>query len=83
MWAALGRTPRYWRLSPRNSIRLARFLEGMGSHLLYAYEVEWLLSDMLGVGPYRGWERPLTSVEPFLEEEGRRLRPRPTTSSGA
>jgi uncharacterized protein YbjT (DUF2867 family) len=74
MFRALGRPPRYLRLSPRNSIRLAAFLEGLGSSLLYAYEVEWLLEDLLGLPPYTGLDRALLPVAPFLEAEARRLR---------
>ncbi len=77
-----GEPPGYWSLSPRSSLRLARLLEGVGSRLLYAYEVEWLLSDMLGVEPYARWERPLLPVEPFLDREGLRLRPRRSAASG-
>jgi uncharacterized protein YbjT (DUF2867 family) len=73
MFAAFGRPPRYLRLSPRNSVRLARFLETFGSTLLYAYEVEWLLSDMLGVSAYEGLDRPLEPIEPFLDREAVRL----------
>lgn len=74
MFAALGRRPRYWRLSPRNSVRLASALERVGSSLLYAYEVEWLLADMLGLPPYAGLDPPLADVVPFLESESARLR---------
>jgi len=74
------RPPRYLRLGPSNSVRLARLLEALGSSLLYAYEVEWLLSDMLGLPPYTGLDRSLRRVEPFLEEEELRARgiPPPT-----
>jgi uncharacterized protein YbjT (DUF2867 family) len=74
MFERLGRTPRYIHFSPRGSVRLARFLEVVGSSLLYAYEAEWLLSDRLGLPPYEGLEEPLTPVEPFLDSEARRLR---------
>ncbi len=73
LFLALGREPRYFRLSGSNSVRLARFLETIGSTLLYAYEVEWLLADLLGLDPYVGLDRPLREVEPFVEEEVRRL----------
>lgn len=73
MFAALGLRPKYFSLSERNGVRLARFLETIGSSLLYAYEVEWLVSDMLGLAPYEGLERPLAGVEPFLAEEAARL----------
>jgi uncharacterized protein YbjT (DUF2867 family) len=75
MFGALGLPPRYFRLSPANSVRLARLLETLGSSLLYAYEAEWLLSDMLGLPPYEGLGRPLETIEPFLDAEADRLRP--------
>ena len=74
MFAALGLPPKYFRLSPRGAVRLARCLELVGSTLLYVYEVEWLLSDMLGLPPYEGLSDPLRPVEPFLTEEAARLR---------
>jgi len=72
MFAALGRPPRYVHLSPKGSVRLARVLETFGSSLLYAYEVEWLLSDLLGLPPYEGLDPPLAPVEPFLLTEAAR-----------
>jgi len=74
MFAALGRSPKYFTLRPRGAVRLARLLEVFGSTLLYVYEVEWLLSDMLGLPPYDGLGEPLHPVEPFLAEEAARLR---------
>lgn len=74
MWSALGKDPRYWSISPRSSVRLARLMERLGSRLIYAYEVEWLLSDMLGLPAYTGLDRPLRPVEPFLQSEAERLR---------
>ncbi len=76
MFERLGLPARYLRLSPRGAIRLARFLETVGSSLLYAYEVEWLLADLLGLPPYEGLTTPLEPVEPFLSAEARRLRGR-------
>ena len=76
MFERLGLPARYFRLSPRGAIRLARFLETVGSSLLYAYEVEWLLADLLGLPPYEGLTTPLEPVEPFLSAEARRLRGR-------
>ena len=73
MFLAMGRPPRYLRLSARNGVRLARLLETLGSSLLYAYEVEWLVSDRLGVPPYEGLDRPLEPIEPFLDREAARL----------
>lgn len=74
MFERLGLRPRYVTFSPRGAVRLARFLETVGSSLLYAYEVEWLLADLLGLPPYEGLDQPLVPVEPFLSEEARRLR---------
>jgi uncharacterized protein YbjT (DUF2867 family) len=73
MFAALGLPPRYFRLSPRASVRVASLFEGVGSSLIYAYEVEWLLADLLGLPPYEGLDRPLAPVEPFLAAEAARL----------
>ncbi|MFY9717275.1 MAG: NAD(P)H-binding protein [Thermoplasmata archaeon] len=85
MFAALHRSPRYLRLSAAGSMRLARLLEAVGSSLLYAYEVEWLLSDRLGVAAYDGLDRPLDPIEPFLDREAARLGVRPSSrvSDGA
>jgi uncharacterized protein YbjT (DUF2867 family) len=74
LFQALGRRERYVRLSPRGSVRLARLLETFGSKLLYAYEVEWLLSDRLGLAPYEGLGRELADVRPFVAAEAARLR---------
>jgi NADH dehydrogenase len=76
LFEALGLPPRYFRLSARGGERLAYLLETLGSTLLYAYEVEWLVSDRLGLPPYEGLDTPLEPVEPFLDSEGMRLRPR-------
>jgi uncharacterized protein YbjT (DUF2867 family) len=73
MFSVLGRSPRYTRLTPKGAVRLARFLETFGSSLLYAYEVEWLLSDLLGPPAYLGLDAPLAEVAPFLEAEAARL----------
>jgi len=73
LFRALGLKPRYFHLSGPNSVRLAWLLETLGSTLLYAYEAEWLLSDMLGLPPYVGLDRPLADVEPFIEAEARRI----------
>ena len=72
---ALHRAPRYVQFSPRGGVRLARLLETLGSDLLYAYEVEWLLSDRLGLSAYSGLDRPLQPVGPFLEAEAARFAP--------
>ncbi len=72
IFRAVGRPPKYLRLGPRGAVRLARVLERFGSSLVYAYEVEWLLADQLGLSPYTGLSRPLSEIEPFLAEEARR-----------
>jgi len=74
MFSALGVPPKYFHLSGHGALRLARLFESLGSSLIYAYEVEWLLSDMLGLPPYEGLDGPLRPVEPFLAEEAARLR---------
>lgn len=74
MFRILGLPPKYFHLTPRGGVRLARLLETLGSSLLYAYEVEWLVSDMLGLPPYEGLTEPLLPVEPFLADEAARLR---------
>lgn len=73
MFEALHRPPRYWRLSRGAALALAQILQDLGSSLLYAYEVEWLMSDLLGLPPYEGLDRPLRPLEPFLESEAARL----------
>ncbi|MCI4373409.1 MAG: NAD(P)H-binding protein [Thermoplasmata archaeon] len=74
MFGTLGLSPHYFQLSARAGERLARWLEILGSTLLYPYEVEWLVSDRLGFPPYEGLATPLEPVEPFLRGEGMRLR---------
>ncbi|MFZ0890823.1 MAG: NAD(P)H-binding protein [Thermoplasmata archaeon] len=73
MFQALKKKPRYWSFSDRGSVRLARLVQSMGSSILYAYEVEWLLSDRLGLPPYDRLDRPLTRVEPFLDQGAENL----------
>ncbi|HYA70492.1 MAG TPA: hypothetical protein VEH28_03895, partial [Thermoplasmata archaeon] len=73
MFDALNLRRRYFSLSPRSAVRVARLLELVGSSLLYVYEVEWLLSDMLGLPPYEGLPEPLHPVEPFLAVQAARL----------
>jgi len=72
LFRAAGLPPRYLALSPANSVRLARLLELFDSSLLYVYEVKWLLSDLLGLPPYVGLDRPMAEVEEFLQQEARR-----------
>lgn len=73
MYAAIGKPPNYWRFSRRGSLALAQLLENLGSTVLYEYEVEWLLSDLLGLPAYTGLDRPLAPLDPYLESESRRL----------
>ncbi|MCI4336349.1 MAG: NAD(P)H-binding protein [Thermoplasmata archaeon] len=68
MFGMIGKPARYWDMSPRGGRRLALVLQSFGSSLLYAYEVDWLVSDMLGLPPYTGLSRPLRRVEPHLRE---------------
>src|SRR5258708_38622094 len=79
MFDALGRPPKFWHLTPAGGIRLARLLELLGSNLLYAYEVEWLLSDRLRPAPDGGLDRPFTEVGPYLLDPA----PPPRGSRGA
>lgn len=66
LFRAAGRRPRYWHLSERGGIRLASLLERLGSRLLYAYEVEWLVADLLGLPAAEGVPGGLTRVERYL-----------------
>ncbi len=75
LFDALGLPARYLRLSVEGGERLAGFLEALGSSILYRYEVEWLVSDRLGLLPYEGLATPLEPVEEFLRGEGLRRRP--------
>jgi uncharacterized protein YbjT (DUF2867 family) len=75
LFDCLGLPARYFSISSRGGQRLARLLERVGSSLLYPYEVEWLVSDRLGLPPYEGLSTPLVPVEEFLRVEGLRLRP--------
>jgi uncharacterized protein YbjT (DUF2867 family) len=68
MFQLLGKRPRYWTLTATGARRLTRWLVAMGSTLLYPYEVEWLMSDMLGLPPYEGLGTPLQPVGPYLEQ---------------
>jgi len=70
LFRTAGRRPRYWRMSERNGVRLAALLERLGSRLLYAYEAEWLVSDLLGLPPADDVPGGLTSVESYLGASG-------------
>ena len=72
LFDALGKRARYWSLSPGGGRALARLLETFGSTLLYAYEVEWLTSDLLGLSPYETLDRPLRTVDSFVAEQVKR-----------
>ena len=74
MFSALGRPPRYVRLGARTSVGLARAMESVGLSTIYAYEVAWLLSDLLGLPPYEGLATPMGDIAPFLAREAARLR---------
>jgi hypothetical protein len=73
MFAVLGQSPRYWRMSPRAAIAVGQLVQDLGSTLLYSYEVEWLLSDRLGLPPYSSPDVALRPVEPYLRLEAQRL----------
>jgi uncharacterized protein YbjT (DUF2867 family) len=68
MFQLLGKRPRYWTLTAAGARRLTRWLVAMGSTALYPYEVQWLMSDMLGLPPYDGLDTPLHRVGPYLEQ---------------
>ncbi len=63
VFRAVGRPARYWRMTEANGARLAGLLEALGSHLLYRYEVEWLVSDLLALPPYGALGGPRTVEE--------------------
>ena len=67
MFELLGRRPRYWTMSASGARRLTRVLVALGSSLLYPYEVEWLMSDLLGLPSYGGLDRPLVKVGSYLQ----------------
>ncbi|MCI4353432.1 MAG: NAD(P)H-binding protein [Thermoplasmata archaeon] len=68
MFWVLGKRPRYWTTSASGARRLTRWLTALGSTLLYPYEVEWLMSDLLGLPAYEGIDPPLVKVGPYLEQ---------------
>ncbi|MGC2289877.1 MAG: NAD(P)H-binding protein [Thermoplasmata archaeon] len=68
MLHALGKQPRYWRLSRTGALGLTRLMVALGSTALYPYEVEWLMSDMLGLAPYEGLDVPLRPVGPYIDQ---------------
>jgi uncharacterized protein YbjT (DUF2867 family) len=66
MFRALGKRARYWHLSAAGARRLTRLMVALGSTTLYPYEVEWLMSDLLGLPSFEGLDPPLTSVKDYL-----------------
>jgi len=82
LYELLGKRPRYWTLSPKGGVRLAALLERLGSTLLYAYEVEWLLSDTLALPPSPSVDWTMERVEPYLRAEAERLTGRPSPELG-
>ncbi|MCI4327759.1 MAG: NAD(P)H-binding protein [Thermoplasmata archaeon] len=82
LFELVGKRPRYWHLSPSGGVRLARLLQSLGSTRLYAYEVEWLLSDTLALPPSDRMRGPMRPVEPYLREEAERLLGRPVPELG-
>jgi uncharacterized protein YbjT (DUF2867 family) len=68
MFEALRIGPRYWRLSASAARRLTRLMVAFGSTTLYPYEIEWLMSDLLGLPAYSGLGRPLQRLGPYLAE---------------
>ncbi len=68
MFRILGKRPRYWRMSPASARRLTGLMVTLGSTLLYPYEVDWLVSDMLGLPAYVGLGRTLQRVDPYLAQ---------------
>lgn len=66
MYRAIGKRPRYWRLSRAGALRLTRWMVAVGSTTLYPYEVDWLMSDLLGLPAYAGLDRPLVPVGAYL-----------------
>lgn len=84
MFAVLGRPPRYVRLAPRTSVAVAQLVQDLGSSLIYAYEVEWLLSDRLGLPPYPVPGPALRPVGEYLVAEAQRIggAQRPIPSAG-
>ena len=67
MFHVLGKTPHYWRLSAAGARRLTGLMVAFGSTILYPYEVEWLMSDMLGLPAYDGLGSPLITVDAYLD----------------
>ncbi|MFI5418092.1 MAG: SDR family oxidoreductase [Candidatus Lutacidiplasmatales archaeon] len=77
MWESLGKRPRYVPLSPWSARTVSRLFEGLGSSLIYEYEVEWLMADLLGLPPCYRLPGPLERVEPYLDQVAETLTGRP------
>lgn len=73
LFRALGRPARYLSLGRRGSLAVAQLVQDLGSELIYAYEVEWLLADLLGLPPYDAFVAPPQRVERFIDHEARQL----------
>lgn len=71
IFLALGKRPRYWRLSATGARRLTRLMVALGSTTLYPYEVEWLMSDKLGLPAYEGLAERLQPVGPYIDQLAR------------
>lgn len=76
MFRLLGKRPRYWRWSRGTALRITAMMVALRSTILYPYEVEWLMSDMLGLPAYQGLDPPLQNVEPYLAQVASRRSPR-------
>lgn len=76
MFHILGRRPHYLALSAATARRLTAVLVAAGSTVLYPYEVDWLVSDRLGLDAYGGLDRQLREVGPYLTRLAGELHPR-------
>lgn len=61
---AAGRPPKLVHVSPSLGRAVVQMMNAVGNHALYTYELDWLLSDMLGLPPHGG--RELTRLETVL-----------------
>lgn len=71
LFAVAGLPPRWVRLSPGLARRLVQALNAVGYHALYTYELDWLMSDLLGLPepPHPG--RSFARLEDFLRSRPR------------
>jgi uncharacterized protein YbjT (DUF2867 family) len=72
MFRIAGKRARYWRMSPASGQDLASLLQFFGSSLLYRYELDWLLSDRLGLPSAEDLAPRMDRVEPYLRWVGGR-----------